>query len=211
VIRVLRLLLFALGVGVLGSAAFAWPAAANDIEIACALTARMDTSGMDLVGPHEVFYVPPQNPVTGGTGQTGTYTLSAGESLDGSMLHCTGWSRTTGATGALQVQMKSSGTFENFLCGTGTATSALGQTTVFAVSSVGVPSLAADVVNALIGSGHSMLFVGDSGTFRWTGAIHSVPGNTSGIDGAVKVDALAGGCGSFPVTGTLTGEFSGSS
>jgi hypothetical protein len=152
------------------------------------------------VAPGEFGTIPPGNPITRGPGQAGAYHFVVVPGTPSTTLNllCAGQDTRTGATAAGEVQVDTQGWFINYLCGTGRAGSAVGQSFVAGnTQRAGDPGLWADLLAAVPGVSYGIVFAGGQGVFSWGpgSSIYSLPENTTGqytgvgLDGAVTISA----------------------
>jgi hypothetical protein len=189
-----RMLPVGLVAGALGALAFVVPAGANTDTGVCQINGTATTGGVGVLS------------------NTGTYSFNSGLGISGSTsltLNCAGFdsARATNIVSAL-VTATSKGTFNNTVCGTGTADSQVGDSAVTALNGGG--QLGWDLSQALNTSGYHLQFAGGQGALTWTGGAGSISGN-----GAINISAKGDGASSticthsFVVNGAVEGQFSG--
>jgi hypothetical protein len=209
-----RMLPVGFGVGVLCALAFAVPASAAFDDGTCQINGTAATN--------------PPVPLTGGG--TGSYAFDT--SVGGTLLQltCAGVDSPSNTTAVFQVGVASQGTYNNIVCGTGSADSPGGQlnTRVFSTTLLsGNPQIVTDLTNAIPGVAYRMFFAAGQGRFEWlpsstiwTAGSGGTPTYTGlaerGNDGVISIvpafdnNPFANQCTThFTVAGAITGEWSG--
>jgi hypothetical protein len=201
-----RLLPLSFVAGLLGALAFAVPASASTDQGACVINGTATTNPPVLL-----------------SGGSGSFSFASGQGTTPLHLICAGANTTTDEVGVADVNSNSAGNYTNTVCGTGSATSNVGQNSLAAPVSVifdtsATPHLGTDLTNAIPGVAYGISFAGGQGTFKW-GSASSIKSLNAALpaDGAISIGAnfdanqQAGQCTThFTVTGAITGQFPGS-